>query len=293
MASIQDRIAALRQGVREKKECATDEAGVGAAQSARPIAARARRFGLSASVGITDEADGGQDSPSGDAGGTPSAVRPRGTRLVIEAQALHAEQQDSPPPTPTPAAAEDTGMDSPAQPMEDPGEWPCETTPAGSAFSDDQWTRTEQDNPDCTVFEMIKPGERALVLVPAMQPTMASLFRRSLVVDLRASHLAPWASRLASASLEHASVAFGVVRYAIIRAASERERTAWLDGSVLRTADPGADMPPEQGKSSPARTSRFTTAPRSSPAAVAQRGAPGPEPQPRSRQFAAALERMR
>lgn len=269
MASIQDRIASLRRGITEKKPPApASDAG---AATIKP-SGRTRRFALSA--GITDEAGGPADDPGASLGVTAQGA----ARPAIEAQGA-AEQDSSQPP---PAAGRPA-----VQPLSDPGVWPCESTPAGSAFSDDQWTRAEQDNPDCTVFEMIKSGERSLVLVPSMQPAVADLFRRSLVVDLRAKHLVPWAEQYANAHLEHASVEFGIVRYAIIRAASERERTAWLDGSVLRTADPGADIPSERVRAFEPRARRFATAPAAKP-----RTAPE-SPSPRSHQFAAAIERMR
>ncbi|HWS26401.1 MAG TPA: hypothetical protein VN259_07460 [Xanthomonadales bacterium] len=256
----------MRRGITEKKPTApASDAG---AATIKP-SGRTRRFALSA--GIADEAGGPADDP--------------GASLGVTAQGAAEQDSSQPPPaapTPPPAAGRPA-----AQPLPDPGVWPCETTPAGSAFSDDQWTQTEQDTPDCTIFEIIKPCERALVLVPSMQPAVADLFRRSLVVDLRAKHLVPWAEQYANAHLEHAGVEFGIVRYAIIRSASERERSPWLDGSVLRTADPGADMPSERVRASEPRTRRFATAPVAEP-----RTAPE-SMSPRSRQFAAAIERMR
>ena len=330
MASIQDRIAALRQGVRERKDGAAGipDMDVGAPQALRSAPARARRFGLVAGVGIANEEEGqtavgamDQAGAGGAAGGAspvesapepeaasapapaPAQRRLRGSRLSVgsgvptsgaehlaEQEPTSSKSQTTPTPEPAPPSQ------SSPEPLTDPGEWACKSTPAGSVYSEEQWRQAQQDNPDCTIFEMIKPGERALVAVPAMQPTMASLFTRSLVVDLRAKHLAPWVERLANAHLEHASVEYGVVRYAIIRAASERERTAWLDGSVLRTADPGAEMSEQRSEAGAARASRFATAPRSAPAPMSgarQRRAPEAEPAPRSRQFAAAIERMR
>lgn len=201
---------------------------------------------------------------------------------AIKPQAKAVDQN----PVPTQPAAQQ-------QPLPEPAHWPSQTTPPGSMYTDEQWQQAQQANPDCTVFEMIKSGEHALLAVPGLDPELATLYSHSLVVDLRAKHLVPWAEQYANAHLEHTSVEHGQVRYAIIRSACARNDTAYLNGSVVRIVDPGATAP---ARPSATRMNRYT-ATSSAPKGLTNIGTDDassqPSARPRSERFAAAIERMR
>ena len=311
--SIEDRVAALRLGKKQWSPPENDDVFASTTPPAMPSTPeppkiRASRFGIrvgepaahpvsayahdSAAASIAQQemlaAPGPSPQHLGRAGrfSIPSHsgdVKAHESEADNEYGATNSEDAPEIPANPPPAQdPQEVHMAlARAQPIPDPGPWNCETTPAGSAFTPAQWQEAQDANPQCTVFEMLKLEQRALVAVPGMDSFSASLFRRSLVVDLRARHLAPWAEQYASAHLEHSSVHCGTSRYAIIRAASERAGASYLDGSVLRTAEPGA-KPVEESRP---KTNRFTATASSAPGSG--------DPAPRSGRFAAAIERMR
>jgi hypothetical protein len=151
---------------------------------------------------------------------------------------------------------------------------------------------------------MIKSGESALVAVPGLDVMTALLFTRSLLVDLRARHQVPWIDKYTHAHLEHTSVQSGMVRYAIVRAACERQKNPYLDGSVLRDGIVREEAAERATAPESSRTNRFAAAARPQQSGATGRANQGhrgesgstrdlEERQPISDRFASAIERMR
>jgi hypothetical protein len=135
-------------------------------------------------------------------------------------------------------------------------EWFDLARPAGSAYSEEEWTAAELANPGCVVMEMLKPQDRALIAMPTPDPLpshMADLLRRSLVIhDLVSSE---W-SALASAKIVHHG-AFGRFTYQVVRSDRERAKNPWLDNSTMTLSDTSAPDAVEEGRVPTSRAQRY------------------------------------
>lgn len=61
--------------------------------------------------------------------------------------------------------------------------WDDPKRPAGSAYSLEDWLQAEADNPECTIMEVQKPEDRALIA--KSRDAMDVILHRSLVIDRR------------------------------------------------------------------------------------------------------------
>jgi len=135
--------------------------------------------------------------------------------------------------------------------------WEDPARPPGSGYSEEEWAAAELANPGCTVMEMLKPQERALIAMPTPDPLpsrMGDLLRRSLLIhDLVNSE---W-SALASAKIVHHG-ALGRFTYQVVRCQLEREKNPWLDNSIMTLRDTNAPNASEEGRTPPtSRSQRY------------------------------------
>lgn len=110
-------------------------------------------------------------------------------------------------------------------------EWTDPRRPAGSAYTEEEWSAAEEQNPGCVVTEVLKAQERALVV--KHRDGTDDVLHRSLLIHQQAA--SPWSGH-ATAAMEHHGE-FGKQRYAIVRSQEQREKNPWADGSLLVIED--------------------------------------------------------
>jgi hypothetical protein len=282
---IRDRIAAKRAAAKAAalNTAVPTEANAQSAPTDGPIGAapstsRAQRFAGAGLTVSTEEAHGGAGLAS-EAGANAAAANPPVLSRTTAAPLQNATRTDDPTrrsrtaagvtarPAASPAAAAastaprvaGTAVVSALRHAHEQPKlvWADPARPPGSGYSEEEWAAAELANPGCTVMEMLKPQERALVAMPTPDPLpshMADLLRRSLVIhDLVNSD---WAAALASAKIEHHG-AFGRFTYLVVRCQREREKNSWLDGATMTLRDTEAPSPTEEQVRAQSRSQRY------------------------------------
>lgn len=255
--SVKDRIAAKKAAKGAAAPAHEPDASGGGLAVAAPAGkiSRARRF---ASAGVVDDAPTPEEMDSAPSP-APAPVAPLDPPVAVRIAAPAAS-----PATPSRAArfAEKVAaraMDSvpaarnnhevpttPDEPARESLQWDDPDRPAGSAYSAQEWADAMTQSPDKTVFEVLKSEERALVTKD--RDANDVVLHRSLVVHEMAH--SDWRDH-ATISMEHHGP-FGLQRYVVIRARTEREKSPWADGSKLVIRDKGYEE-----ESRPSRSERF------------------------------------
>jgi hypothetical protein len=232
--------------------------------------------------GVVAEIDMSAGEPELPPSGIPAPIRrPRAQAAPLARQPVRSQQlatrplpQLRPPVSrESPSSAPD--IQPPVQALEQV--WPADDLrPAGSHFSVEAWLEVEAANPECIVYEIHKPKEVGLVAAPLDKLSAgggdkglyAMLLRRSLVIAESCSAGFPYLKE-STVKIEHFDKVHGTFRYLLVRSQAEREKTPWLDGSILRNYS-DSDRPPSgpgdrrerDTPYRPSRAERFGSSPR-------------------------------
>lgn len=156
--------------------------------------------------------------------------------------------------------------DSPAQPGVSPSlratashiEWSDDRRPAGSSYSIEEWEAAEEGGTN-VVFEVVKPNETGLVAMPrdGMNGIEAMLYCRSLLIpeDMPMASALPY-----HATVIHRDPVLGereVMKYRLVRAEVEAQKSPFLNGSVLRNDLEVAYQESQAKQARPGGSSRF------------------------------------
>jgi transposase-like protein len=136
------------------------------------------------------------------------------------------------------ATALQSSASVPLQPHEedDGPAWEDHTRPEGSAFSPEDWTECETENPGCIVLEVFtQPEQRALVPMnrDRLDAMRAIMFDRSLLVSLPLAKQYELARQVDVRVLQ-LDKERGLFEYALVMSHANRLRNPLLVGSILR-----------------------------------------------------------